>query len=69
MSGIFVFQNVVQDAEVMKQKEYFGEKSSMPNGMEISAHTAEVLRKIKLANVVEGGWVSGVMSFIWEDRR
>jgi hypothetical protein len=59
MSGILVFQDVVQDAEVMKQKEYFGEKSSMPNGMEIPAHAAEVLRQIKGANVVEGGWVGG----------
>jgi hypothetical protein len=27
--------------------------------MEIPAHTAEVLRQIKGANVVEGGWVGG----------
>jgi hypothetical protein len=63
MSGFLVFQDVVQDAEVMKQKEYFGEKSSMPNGMEIPAHTAEVLRQIKGANVVEGGWVGGDVWF------
>jgi hypothetical protein len=59
MSDILVFQDLVQDAEVMKQNEYFGEKSSMPNGMEIPAHAAEVLRKIKGANIVEpglGGW-------------
>jgi hypothetical protein len=31
MSGILVFQDVVQDAEVMKQNEYFGEKSPMPD--------------------------------------
>jgi hypothetical protein len=59
MSGILVFQYVVQDAEFMKQKEYFGEKSSMPNGMEIPAHAEEVLRQIKGENVVEGGWVGG----------
>jgi hypothetical protein len=59
MSGILVFQDVVQDAEVMKQKEYFGKKPSMSNGMETPAHAAEVLRKIKGANVVEGGWVGG----------
>jgi hypothetical protein len=56
MSGILVFQDVFQDAEVMKQKEYFGENSFMPN---IPAHAAEVLRQIKGANVVEGGWVGG----------
>jgi hypothetical protein len=59
MSGILVFQDVVQAAEVMNQKEYFGEKSSMPNSMEIPAHAAEVLRQIKGENVVEGGWVGG----------
>jgi hypothetical protein len=59
MSGILVFQDVVQDDEVVKQNEYFGEKSSMPNAMEISAHAAEVLRKIKGANIVKGGWVGG----------
>jgi hypothetical protein len=59
ISGILVFHDVVQDAKVMKQNEYFGEKYSMPNGMEIPAHAAEVLRQIKGANVVEGGWVGG----------
>jgi hypothetical protein len=44
MSGILSFQEVVQDAEVVKQKEYFGEKYSIPNGMEIPAHAADVLR-------------------------
>jgi hypothetical protein len=63
MSGILIFQDVVQDvvqdAEVMKQNEYFGEKSSMPHWMDIPAQAAEVLRQIKGANVVEGGWVGG----------
>jgi hypothetical protein len=60
MSGILVFQDVVQDAEVMKQNEYFGEKSSMPNGMEIPAHAAEVLRKIKEQTSLKGaGWAGG----------
>jgi hypothetical protein len=45
-SGILVFHDIVQDAEVMKAKGYAGEKSSMPNGMEIPAHAAEVLRQI-----------------------
>jgi hypothetical protein len=57
ISGILGLQDVVQDVEVMKQKEYFGEKSSVLNGMEIPAHKAEVLRQINGANVVEGGWV------------
>jgi hypothetical protein len=41
----------------VKQEDYFGEKSSMPNGMEIPAHAAEVLRQIKGENLFEGGWV------------
>jgi hypothetical protein len=32
-SGILMSQDIMQDAEVMKAKEYFGEKSSMLNGM------------------------------------
>jgi hypothetical protein len=51
-SNILVFQDIVQDAEVMKAKEYFGEKSSMPNGMEIPAHTTEVLCQIEGAKVI-----------------
>jgi hypothetical protein len=58
-SDILMFQDIVQDAEVMKVKEYVGEKSSMPNGMEIPAHAAEVLRQIEGAKVVEGGWCGG----------
>jgi hypothetical protein len=58
-SGILVFQDVVQDAEIMKGKSHLGEKSSMPNGAEIPAHAAEVLRQIKGARVVEGSWVGG----------
>jgi hypothetical protein len=57
--GILIFQDLVQDAEVMNQHEYFGEKSSMLKSMEIPAHAAELLRKIKGMNVVEGGWVGG----------
>jgi hypothetical protein len=55
MSAILVFQDIDQNAEVMKQKEYFGEKYPMPNGMEIPAHAADVLRQKKGANLVEGG--------------
>jgi hypothetical protein len=51
-SDILVFQVIVQDAEVMKAKEYSGEKLSMPNGMEIPAHAAEVLRHIEVAKVI-----------------
>jgi hypothetical protein len=31
----------------------------MPNGMDIPAHAAEVLRQIEGAKVVEGGWCGG----------
>jgi hypothetical protein len=63
MSGILVFQDLVQDAEVMKQNKYFGEKSPMPDGVEIPVHAAEVLRQIKGKNIVEGGWVGGDACF------
>jgi hypothetical protein len=56
-TGILVYQSVVQHAEVMKQLEFYGEQSSLPNGAKILAHTAEVLRQVKGADVVSGGWV------------
>jgi hypothetical protein len=58
-TGILVYQIVVQQAEVMKQFEFYGERSSLPNGAEILAHTAEVLRQAKGADVVSGEWVGG----------
>jgi hypothetical protein len=51
-SGILAFQDIMQDAEVMKVKEYFGGKLSMPNGMDIPAHAAEAIRQIEGAKVV-----------------
>jgi hypothetical protein len=58
-SDIFVFQDLVQDGEVMKGKSQFREKSSMPNGAEIPTHSAEVLHQIEGARVVDGCWVGG----------
>jgi hypothetical protein len=59
-TGILVYQSVVQDAEVMKQLEFYGEQSSLPNGADILAHTAEVLRQVEgAADVVSGRWVGG----------
>jgi hypothetical protein len=43
----------------MNQLLYYAERSSMPNGVETGAHTAEVLLQIEGANVVDGGWVGG----------
>jgi hypothetical protein len=41
--GILVFRDIVQDAGVIKAKEYFGETSSMLHVMEIPAHSADVI--------------------------
>jgi hypothetical protein len=41
------------------QKGVQGQRSSLPNGVEIGAHTAEVLRQVDGADVVDGGWVGG----------
>jgi hypothetical protein len=74
MYGILVFQDVVQDVEVMKQNEYFGEKSSMPNDMDIPAHAEKVLRQIKGAHIFEGGgrWAAtrglGAWTPLWKPR-
>jgi hypothetical protein len=58
-TDILVYQSVVQHTEVMKQFEFYGEQSSLPNGAEILAHTSEVLRQVKGADIVSGGWVGG----------
>jgi hypothetical protein len=59
ITGMIVFQDIVQGAESQHRKEFHGDNSSMPNGCKISAHTAEVMRQVKGAKVVPGGWVGG----------
>jgi hypothetical protein len=56
---ILVYQSVVEHAEVVRQLEFYGDRSSLPNGAEILAHTAEVLHQVEGADVVSGGWVGG----------
>ncbi len=57
MSGILVVQDVVQNPEKQTLKAYYGEVSTLPDGSEIGAHTAEVLRLVEGAQIPEGGWV------------
>jgi hypothetical protein len=59
VSGILVVQDVVQNPEKQALKAYFGEISTLPDGSEITAHTAEVLHLVEGANIPEGGWVGG----------
>jgi hypothetical protein len=59
VSGILVVQDVVQNPEKQALKAYFGEISSLPDGSDITAHTAEVLCLVEGANIPEGGWVGG----------
>jgi hypothetical protein len=59
ITGILVYQLVVQHTEVIKQLEFYGERSSLPNEAEMLAHTAEVLRQVEGADVASGGWVGG----------
>lgn len=63
VSGILVVQNVVQNLETQAFKAYFGEKSSFPDGSDIAAHTAEVLRLVEGANIPKGGWVGSYSGF------
>jgi hypothetical protein len=58
-TGILVYQNVVQHAEVMKQLEFYRELSILPNGAEILAQTAEVRHQVEGADIVSGGWFGG----------
>jgi hypothetical protein len=59
VSGILVVQDVVQNPEKQTLKAYYGEVSTLPDGSEIGAHTAEVLRLVEGAQIPEGGWVGG----------
>jgi hypothetical protein len=55
---IYVFQHVVQIVEQQQRKLYFNADTHLPDGSKITAPTAEVLRQVGGAEVVEGvGWV------------
>ena len=59
VSGILVFQDIVQNPEAQSAKDYFGEESALPDKSDITAHTAEVLRLVEGAKITAGGWVGG----------
>lgn len=59
LTGMYVFQDVVQMVEQQQRKEFFNADTHLPDNSKITAHTAEVLRQVQGANVVEGGWVGG----------
>jgi hypothetical protein len=40
------YHSITHHDEVMKLHEYYGERSSMPDGMSILAHAAEVLHQV-----------------------
>jgi len=64
VSGVLLVQDVVQNPEKQALKAYFGEKSALPDGSEITAHTAEVLHLVEGANTPKGGWVGGDSWFV-----
>jgi hypothetical protein len=59
ISGILVFQDVVKNPELQSQKDFHGEKLSLPGQPPITAHTARVLRQVDGADIPEGGCVGG----------
>lgn len=59
MSGLTMNVDPVMVSEQQGNKEFGGEKSDLPDGGEMSAHTAEVLRQIKASELPRGGWVGG----------
>jgi hypothetical protein len=59
ISGHLVVQDVVQNPEQQSLKAYYATKSSLPDGSEVAAHTAEVLRLVDNAKIPKGGWVGG----------
>jgi hypothetical protein len=59
ISGMLVFQDVVQLPEHQAQKDFHGLALHIPGAPAIGAHTAEVLRQVKGSRVGHGGWVGG----------
>jgi hypothetical protein len=59
ISGILVFQDVVQNPELQSRKDFHGEQLSLPGNLPITAHTAKVLRRVDGAEIKEVGWVGG----------
>jgi hypothetical protein len=60
ISGILVVQDVVRNPEQQLLKSYFWRTiSTLPNGADIGAHTAEVLWLVEGAGIPKSGWVGG----------
>jgi hypothetical protein len=59
MSGVLVFQDVVQAPEIQSKKPYFNKASHLPGNPPITAHAAEVLHQVEGAKIPPGGWVGG----------
>ena len=61
ITGIFVFQDPVEDITSQRLKPYMQENATLhlPGGGDLPVHTAEVLRQAEGANVERGGWLCG----------
>jgi len=59
MSGVLVFQDVVQVPEIQSKKPFFNEASHLPGNPPITAHAAEVLHQVDGAKIPHGGWFGG----------
>jgi len=59
ITGMLVYQDVVQLSERQSKKEFSQENSYLPGNPKIQPHVAEVLRQTKNAGVIENGWVGG----------
>ena len=57
MSGVSVFQDVVQLPEVQLRKMFFNEESYLAGRSIVTTHAAEVLCQVERAKVPPGGWV------------
>jgi hypothetical protein len=58
-TGIILFQDVVAAPDCQMRKKFYDEDSSLPGTPPVPQHTAEVLRQVEGAKVIEGGWVGG----------
>jgi hypothetical protein len=55
ISGLLVFQDIVQNHEMQSCKSYFNKDSSLPGNPPITTHATKVLHQVEGVQIAEGG--------------
>ena len=59
VTGVILYQDIVQTPEFQTKKTFHEEPSHMPDNSLIPSHTAEVLRQVEGSGMKDKGWVGG----------